>query len=120
MKVAEKDPAVQRLLLEEYRRCLEVRESLEKKATSYPRGALTPREKVVGERKYTYYSLVFREGRKVINQHIPKAALAALRGQLVERDKCRKEIATYRRRIAYLEKLLKIPKTQKDRRANPS
>lgn len=56
----------------------------------------------------------------MINQHISKADLATLRGQLAERYKCRKEIAIYPMRIAYLEKLLKIPKAKKSRRANPA
>ena len=120
MNVAENDPAVQGLLQEEYRRCLDVLESLQKKIATYPKGALNTREKVIGERKYVYHSLVFREGSRVVNQHVQKSELPTLRAQVEERDKCRKEIATYRRRIAYLEKLLKIRRPQKSRRANPA
>jgi hypothetical protein len=120
MNVAEIDPAVQGLLCEEHRRCLEVLEALERKAAGYPKGALNTREKTSSGKSYLYHYLVFREAGRVVNRHIPKSELPALRVQLEEREKCRKEIAAYRRRIAYLEKLLSIRRTRKGRRANPA
>ena len=120
MNVVEKDPAVAGLLRDEHRRCLEVLAALQEKVALLPRGALNVRKKAVGGKSYGYHYLVFREGRKVVNQHIPKRDLPALRAQLKERDQCRKEIAAYRRRIAYLERLLKERRKEKGSRADRS
>lgn len=120
MNVAEKDPAVHNLLLDEHRRCLEVLEALQRKAEGFPKGALNVREKVVGGRRYRYHYLVYRDAGRVVNRHVPKAELPALKARLEERDKCKKEIATYRRRIRYLAKLLGLQAPRKARRGNPS
>jgi len=117
MNVAEKDPAVEGLLKDEHRRCLEVLAALREKVGHLPKGALNVREKPVGGKSYRYHYLVFREGGRVVNRHIPKSDLPALRVQLRERDQCRKEIATYRRRIAYLERLLRARQRRKVPRA---
>lgn len=106
MTVAESDPVIQGFLQEELHRCLNVLEALQKKLAQFPKGALNAREKLVAGRTYSYHYLVYREGGRVVNRHVPKTELTALSARLKERDKCRKEIATYLRRIAYLERLL--------------
>jgi hypothetical protein len=110
MKVVEKDNAVHGLLEEEYRRSRDVLAALLKKAARYPKGSLNLRKKAYKGKEYAYHYLVAREQGRVINQHIPKAGLPDLRRQLEERDKCRKEIQAYRKRIAYLEKILQMPR----------
>ena len=117
MTVAENDPAVEGLLKDEHRRCLEVLAALQEKVSLLPKGALNVRIKAVGGKSYSYHYLVFREGGRVVNRHIPKSDLPALQAQLLERDKCRKEIASYRRRIAYLERLLRERQRRKGLRA---
>ena len=110
MKVAEKDSAVRGLLEEEYRRCQDVLSSLSDKAAHYPNGSLHVRKKAYKGKEYAYHYLVAREQGKVVNRHIPEAELDDLRLQLEQRDKCRKEIQAYRKRIAYLERLLLMPR----------
>lgn len=107
MKVAERDNLVHGMLQEEYGRCLNVIKSLQLKANSYPRGALNVRRKIINGKKYVYHYLVRRDGKNVINQHIAEENIPALQKQIEERDKYRKEILAYKKRLVYLEKLLK-------------
>ncbi len=110
MKVAEKDNAVRGLLEEEYRRSREVLKALLEKADLYPKGSLNVRKKRYKGKEYAYHYLVARDQGRVVNRHIPKAELPDLQRRLEQRDKCRKEIQAYRKRIAYLEKLLRLPR----------
>ncbi len=110
MKVAEKDKAVHGLLEEEYRRSRDVLAALSEKAAQYPKGSLNIRRKVYKGKEYTYHYLVARDRGRVVNRHIAKAELPDLRRQLEQRDKYRKEMKAYRKRLAYLEKLLQLPR----------
>jgi hypothetical protein len=110
MKVAEKDNAVSGILEEEYRRSCDVVVALSRKAARYPKGSLNVRKKAYKGKEYAYHYLVAREQGRVVNRHIPKAKLSDLERQLEQRNKCLKEIRTYRKRIAYLEKLLRMPR----------
>jgi len=107
MKVAEKDNVVHGMLQEEYGRCLKVINSLQLKAENYPKGALNVRRKIINGKKYIYHYLVRRDGKNVINQHISEENISAIQKQIEERDKYRKEILAYKKRLDYLEKLLK-------------
>jgi len=106
MTVVEKDEVIQGLLREELQRCLAALAALESKLPAFPKGALNVRKKAQQGKQYTYHYLVHREAGRVVNRHVPGAELPALRKQLAERDKCRKEVRAYKRRAAYLEKLL--------------
>jgi len=120
MKVAENDAVVQGMLQDEHERCRVALGALERKVDGYPKGALNVRVKQVGGRRYSYHYLVSREGGRVVNRHIPKAELPTLQKQLKERDRCREEIRSYKSRIAYLEKLLRIPRRKRSPRAQPA
>ncbi|MHB8707530.1 MAG: hypothetical protein ACYC9I_01510 [Desulfuromonadales bacterium] len=110
MKVAEKDPAVRGLLEEEYRRCQGVLASLAEKAAQCPKGSLNVRKKAYKGKEYAYHYLVARDSGRVVNRHVSEAELPELQRQLEQRDKYRKEMQVYRKRIAYLEKLLQLPR----------
>jgi ribosomal protein L10 len=107
MKVAKADPIIHGLLSEEQRRSREVLKALQAKADKLPKGALNVRRKQVQGNEYLYHYLVRREGKKIVNQHVPERDLTALREQLAEREKCRAEIRIYKQRLVYLERLLK-------------
>jgi len=109
MKVAEKDIVVHGMLEDEYARCREVIEALLAKVKSYPKGALNVRRKQYKEKQYAYNYLVRRDGKKVVNRHISEKELPELQKLIEEREKCRKEIRAYKKRMAYLQKLLKKP-----------
>lgn len=109
MKVAEKDNVVHGMLEDEYRRSQEVVKALHAKAENYPKGALNVRRKQRKGKEYVYHYLVRRDGKKVVNQHIAEKDLPALQKQIEECEKYRKEILAYKKRMSYLEKLLKKP-----------
>ena len=109
MKVVEKDIVVHGMLEDEYGRCREVIEALLAKAENYPKGALNVRRKQNQGKEYVYHYLVRRDGKKVINRHIASGNLPELQKQIDERDKYRKEILAYKKRMVYLEKLLRKP-----------
>jgi hypothetical protein len=111
MKVAEKDSAVLGILEEEYRRCCDVIAALLKKMEKYPKGSLHVRCKKYNGKEYLYHSLVSRDGSHVINRHVPADELPELQSIIEQRDKCKKEMQSYRKRMLYLEKLLKNPKS---------
>ena len=107
MKVADRDEVIHSMLAEEYRRCREVLQALRTKAENLPKGALNVRRKQIKGNEYVYHYLVRREGRKVVNQHVAERHLSALQKQIEERDKYRKEILIYKKRMVYLERLLR-------------
>jgi len=109
MKVVEKDIVVHGMLDDEYGRCREVIEALFAKVENYPRGALNIRRKQNSGKEYVYHYLVRRDGKKVINRHISEKELPELQKLIEEREKCRKEIRAYKKRMAYLGKLLNRP-----------
>ena len=107
MNVAKRDPVIHSMLEEEYRRSREVLQALLAKAETLPRGALNVRRKQIKGNEYVYHYLVRREGKKVVNRHIAAKDLPALQKQIEERDKYRKEILIYKKRMVYLERLLR-------------
>ena len=107
MKVADKDEVIHGMLEEEYRRCREVLQTLRTKAENLPKGALNVRRKQIKGNEYVYHYLVRREGRKVVNQHVAEKDLPELQKQIEERGKYRKEILIYKKRMVYLERLLR-------------
>ena len=107
MKVADKDEVIHSMLAEEYRRCREVLQVLRTKAENLPKGALNVRRKQIRGNEYVYHYLVRREGKKVVNQHVAEKDLPELQKQIEERDKYRKEILIYKKRMIYLERLLR-------------
>ena len=106
MKVVEKDAAVHGLLEDELKRCREVLASLKVKLDQYPKGALNIRRKRYKDKEYKYYYLVVRKNNQVINRHIPTKEAHELKKRLTERNRIREEILVYRKRIAYLDKLI--------------
>ena len=72
-----------------------------------PRGSLSIRAKLYKNKKYEYYYLKFREGHRIVNQHVSKSALKELKNKLALRKKYEQEVKAYEQRIAYLKRLLK-------------
>jgi len=116
MKVAEKDNVVHGTLEDEFKRSQEVVQALQAKLKYYPKGALNVRAKKVKDKKYFYHYLVRRDGKKIVNLHIAEQNLPKIKKQIEEREKCRKEILAYKKRILYVAKLLKKSKRKGNRR----
>jgi hypothetical protein len=108
MKVAEKDNVVHGMLEDEYKRSQDIVKVLRAKLENCPRGALNVRRKKIKDKEYVYHYLVWRDGKKIVNLHVAEKDLPRLKKQIEEREKYRKEILAYKKRMAYLAKLLKI------------
>ena len=113
MRVVEKDNVIRGLLEEEYKRCKEVLAALAAKAAQYPKGSLHVRKKRYKDKEYAYQCLVARVDGRVINRHVQEAEVAEVMKLLELRNRCMQEMLVYKRRMAYLEKLLKMPQSRK-------
>ena len=107
MNVVEKDVVVSGMLKDELKRCEEALEAIHRELSALPKGSLRIRAKVYKNRRYEYYYLKYREGQKVVNQHIASDNLEELKRKLALRKQYEKEVKAYEQRIVYLKKLLK-------------
>jgi hypothetical protein len=110
MKVVETDKVISGMLRDELKRCQEMLESLEKPVSELPKGAIGERKKFHKNKVYSYYYLKYREGDKVISKHVPHIELQDTLKKLAMRKKYEKEIQTYEKKIAYLNKILRAGK----------
>ena len=110
MKVVEKDKVISGMLQDEMKRCKEMLESLEKAVSGLPKGVINERKKRYKDKVYSYYCLKYREGEKVFNKHIAKKESQDILKKLEQRKKYEKEIQSYKRKIAYLNKIMNAGK----------
>ena len=110
MNVVEKDRVISGMLRDELKRCREMLAGLQKSAAGLPKGVLNERKKRYKEKAYSYYSLKYRDGEKVVNKHIPGDQAPALLKKLEQRKKIDKEAGAYKKKIDYLSKILKAGK----------
>lgn len=110
MKVVEKDRVVSGMLQDELKRCEEMLAGLQKSVAVLPKGSLSERKKRYKKKVYSYFSLKYRNGDKVVNKHISNDEAPPLIKKLEQRRKFEKEMRAYRKRIDYLSKILKTGK----------
>lgn len=107
MSVVENDKVISDMLRDELLRCEEALSAINREIAELPRGSLGVRKKLHKDREYRYHYLKFREGGKVISQHVSGSALQELQDKLALRNRYASEAKVYKSRIAYLKKLLK-------------
>ncbi|HAM52088.1 MAG TPA: hypothetical protein DCP92_15890 [Nitrospiraceae bacterium] len=107
MKVVERDKVVGGMLRDELKRCQEMLDGLEKSLSKLPKGSISERKKRYKNKVYSYYHLKYRDGEKVISKHIPNSEIQEVKEKLSMRKKYEKEIRSYEKRIAYLNKILR-------------
>jgi len=110
MKVVEKDRVISGMLKDEFKRCQEMLIGLQNSLDGLPKGVLSERKKRYKEKAYSYYSLKYRAGNKVVNKHIPNAEAPALMKKLEQRKKLENKVRSYKKKIAYLSKIMKAGK----------
>lgn len=108
MKQVEKDLLVQGILQDELKRSQEMIISLEREAEGLPRGSLHVRRKRYKDRNYEYHYLKYWKDGKSVSVHVPDSVLDDIKDKLASRKAYEKEIDDYRKRVRYLEKILKI------------
>ncbi|HET6515688.1 MAG TPA: hypothetical protein VFG09_11060 [Thermodesulfovibrionales bacterium] len=95
------------MLQDELKRCREMLNGLRKAISGLPKGSISEREKHYKNKVYSYYYLKYRDGEKVISKHIPNSEIQKVKQELSMRKKYEKEIRSYEKRIAYLNKILR-------------
>ena len=110
MKVVEKDKVISGMLHDELKRCRELLAGLQKSAAALPKGALKERKKRYKNKTYSYYSLKYRDGEKVVNKHVSSDQAPVLMKKLEQRKEIEKEARAYQKKIEYLLKILKAGK----------
>ena len=110
MKVVENDKVISGMLGDELKRCQEMIAGLQRSLADLPKGILSERKKRYKEKVYSYYSLKYRDGQKVVNKHVPNNEALALSKKLDQRRKLEKEMSVYKKRINYLSRVLKAGK----------
>jgi hypothetical protein len=107
VKVVETDKVIGGMLRDELYRCQEMLNGLRKAISGLPKGSISEREKHYKNKVYSYYYLKYRDGEKVISKHIPNSEIQKVKQELSMRKKYEKEIRSYEKRIAYLNKILR-------------
>jgi hypothetical protein len=116
MKVVESDPMVEGMLNDERARCEEALDTLNRALSTLPKGSLHIRIRRQGNKEYRYHYLKFREGTKVVNQHVSDDDVKELQEKLAVRKRSVAEMEDYKKRISYLNRILrKGSGNQKDR-----
>ncbi len=105
--MVEKDKVVGGMLQDELKRCQEMLNGLQKAVSGLPKGVISERKKHYKDKSYSYYYLKYRDGEKVISKHIPNSEIQEVKEKLSMRKKYEKEILSYEKRIAYLNKILR-------------
>lgn len=106
MNVVEKDAVVSGMLGDELLRCEEALASILKALSELPKGSLSSRKKKYKGKEYKYHYLKFRQGDRVVSQHVAENDLESLRDKLSQRKKLEMEAQVYKKRIAYLKRIL--------------
>lgn len=106
MNVVEKDVVVSGMLNDELKRCEEALGAIRKAFAKLPRGSLNIRAKLYKNKRYEYHYLKFRDGDRIVNQHVSGSDLKELKNKLSLRKKYEQEAKSYEKRIAYLKKIL--------------
>ena len=108
MKQVENDKLVRGVLEDELRRSKEMISSLEGEAGRLTRGSLHVRRKKYKDRKYEYHYLKYWKDGRSVSVHVPDSELDRVKEELASRKAYEKEIGDYRKRVRYLERILKI------------
>src|SRR5208283_4443470 len=106
MKVVEKDKVISGMIVDELKRCEEMLHRLEDSVSGLPRGVINERKKRYKDKVYSYYYLKYRNGKKVINKHIPNGEVNEVLKNIELRKKYEKEIDSYKKKIVYLSKII--------------
>lgn len=106
MNVVEKDVVVSGMLGDELSRCEEALASILESFSRLPKGSLSSRKKIYKDKEYKYHYLKYRQGDRVVCQHVAENDLEELRNKLSQRKKYEMEAQVYKKRIAYLKRIL--------------
>lgn len=107
------DDGIKGMLWDEYNRCLELIDQVQKAMNNYPRGKLVVKKVKVKERVYEYYHLQWREGAKVLSRHVPNKEIPEIQKMIEQRAAYRSNYLKLEKRLEYLAPLIGEKKPSK-------
>lgn len=110
MKVVEKDRVISGMLLDELKRCQEMLDGMKRSISKLPKGVINKRKKCYKNKVYSYYYLKYRDGKKVVSKHISKEEIQEILKKLEQRKRYQKEMQLYKKRIDYLNRIIRSGK----------
>ena len=111
------DEAIKGMLRDEYNRCLELVEQVQRSINDYPRGRLVVKKVKTKGRVYEYHHLQWREGEKVLSRHVPEKDIPEIQKKIEQREAYRSNFLKFEKRLEYLAPLLGEKKPSKRNRA---
>ncbi len=106
MRAANKDQSIFNMLKSERNRCVELAESLRREIDGLPKGSLGERKVKSGDREYIYPCLRYRDGKKVVYEHLSRQRAEELKPILERRKKLESSLKANKKRIATIDSIL--------------
>jgi hypothetical protein len=100
------DDSIKGMLRDEYDRCLNLVEQVQRSINSYPRGRLIVKKIKSKGRVYEYHHLQWREGKKVVSRHIPEKEIPEVQKKIEQREAYQRNCLKFEKRLEYLAPLL--------------
>ncbi|MDA8417172.1 MAG: hypothetical protein M0Z78_08990 [Betaproteobacteria bacterium] len=100
------DDSIKGMLRDEYERCLNLVEQVQRSINSYPRGCLVVKKVKSKGRIYEYHHLQWREGKKVVSRHIPEKEIPEIQKKIKLREAYQSNSLKLIKRLQYLAPLL--------------
>ena len=100
------DDSIKGMLRDEYDRCLNLVEQLQRTINSYPRGHLIVKKIKSKGRVYEYHHLQWREGKKIVSRHISEKEILEVQKKIEQREAYQSNYLKFKKRLEYLAPLL--------------
>jgi hypothetical protein len=106
MRAGNKDQSVFNMLKSERNRCVELADRLRREIDILPKGSLGERKVKSNGREYVYPCLRYRDGNKVVYEHLSRNKAEELKLGLERRKKLESSLKANRKRIATIDAIL--------------
>ena len=114
------DDGIKGMLRDEYNRCLELLDQVQKAMNNYPRGKLVVKKIKARGRVYEYHHLQWREGARVLSRHVSKREIPEIQKMIEQREAYRSNSLKLEKRLEYLAPLIGEKGPPKRRRVQKS
>ena len=107
MRTKNQDQSVFNMLKSERSRCVDLAESLRREIDKLPKGSLSERKVKSNDKEYVYPCLRYRDGKKVVYEHLSRQRAEELKPVLERRKKLESSLKANKKRIATIDSILK-------------
>ena len=106
VRAEKKDQSVFNMLKSERDRCVELADRLRREIDKLPKGSLGERKVKSNDKEYVYPCLRYRDGKKVVYEHLSRKRAEELKPVLERRKKLENSLKANKKRIATINALL--------------